>query len=175
MVETLFGVSGVSGAVRVTASDAVLVSSRTYDLPAAGREADSYGLFFSGIPASFAISIGETSQLQGITQGADEDFRYNFGLVNLEGGPATVRVSLRDTLGARLGEKDYTLLAWEALQYNVKDVVPGISTRNALLWTSVISGTGKSSPTARSSPTAATTPPASRCPSGTRCSPGPPA
>ncbi len=51
--------------------------------------------------------------------------------------------SLRDTLGALLGEKDYTVLAWEALQYNVKDVVPAISTRNALIWTTVISGTGK--------------------------------
>ena len=127
----------------MTASESLLVTSRTYDLPANGRDADSYGVFFSGIPSDFAISLGQTSQLQGITQGADEDFRYNFGLVNLEGGSATVRVSLRDSLGVKLGEKDYTLLAWEALQFNVKDVVPGISTRNALLWTTVIGGTGK--------------------------------
>src|ERR1019366_2522433 len=76
IVETLFGLPGTAGAVRVTASESLLVTSRTYDLPASGREADSYGLFFSGIPESFAISLGETSQLQGITQGADEDFRY---------------------------------------------------------------------------------------------------
>ena len=143
VVETLFGMPGAAGAVRVVASDSLLVTSRTYDLPASGREADSNGLFFSGIPSNFAISMGETSQLQGITQGADEDFRYNFGLVNLEVGTVTVHVALKDSLGATLGEKDYNLLAWEALQFNVKDVVPGIATRNALLLTTVTAGTGR--------------------------------
>ena len=38
VVETLFGLPGTAGAVRVTASESLLVTSRTYDLPASGRD-----------------------------------------------------------------------------------------------------------------------------------------
>ena len=69
VVENLFGLSGVSGAVRVTASGPFLVSSRTYNLPPSGNVRDNVGLFFTGVPTTFAIGPGETSQLQGITQG----------------------------------------------------------------------------------------------------------
>ena len=67
--------------------------------------------------ATFAIGPGETSQLQGITQGSNENFRHHFGMVNIVGGPATVHVALKDHSGMTLGQKDYTLLAFEALQY----------------------------------------------------------
>lgn len=143
VVETLFGLSGVSGAVRVTASGPILVSSRTYNLPASGNVWDSQGLFFTGVPATFAIGPGETSQLQGISQGWSENFRYNFGMVNLDAGPVTVHVSLKDHSGITLGEKDYPLLAFEALQYSVTDVVGGLATNNALLLATVTGGTGR--------------------------------
>ena len=143
VVETLFGLSGVNGAVRVTASEPILVSSRTYNLPASGIFWDSQGAFFTGIPTTFAIGPGETSQLQGITQGSSENFRYNFGLVNIDAGPVTVHVTLKDHSGTTLGEKDYTVLAFEALQYSVTDVVGGLSTNNALLLASVTGGTGR--------------------------------
>lgn len=142
-VEGLFGVTGVSGAVRVTAAGPLLVSSRTYNLPASGNPSDGQGLFFTGIPCTFAIGGGEAAQLQGVTQGAAENFRYNFGLVNVVEGPATVRVSLRDRSGTTLGFKDYVVRAWEALQYGVTDVVPGLATDNALLSAAVISGSGR--------------------------------
>lgn len=143
VVETLFGLSGVSGAVRVTASGPILVSSRTYNLPSSGNVWDSQGLFFTGVPTTFAIGPGEASQLQGITQGWSENFRYNFGLVNIDGGPSTVHVTLKDHSGITLGEKDYTVLAFEALQYSVTDVVGGLVTNNALLWATVTGGTGR--------------------------------
>jgi hypothetical protein len=43
-VETLFGTTG-AGAFRVVSSSDVLVSSRTYNLPASGRLEDSTGVF----------------------------------------------------------------------------------------------------------------------------------
>ncbi|MFI5180096.1 MAG: tail fiber domain-containing protein [Thermoanaerobaculia bacterium] len=143
VVENLFGLSGVSGAVRVTASGPVLVSSRTYSLPSSGNVWDSVGQFFTGVPTTFAIGPGETSQLQGITQGWSENFRYNFGMVNIDGGPSTVHVTLKDHSATTLGEKDYTVLAYEALQYSVTDVVGGLSTSNALLLANVTGGTGR--------------------------------
>lgn len=142
-VEAMFGVSGTSGAVRVTAAGPILVSSRTYNLPPGGDPSQGQGLFFTGIPCTFAIGAGETAQLQGVTQGAAENFRYNFGLVNVEPGPATVRVSLRNPAGTALGEKSYDLRAYEAAQYNVTDVVPGLVATNGLLWATVTGGTGR--------------------------------
>jgi hypothetical protein len=143
VVETLFGLSGVSGAVRVTASGPILVSSRTYNLPSSGNVWDGQGLFFTGVPTTFAIGPGETSQLQGITQGWSENFRYNFGMVNIDGGTVTVHVTLKDHSGITLGEKDYMLLAFEALQYSVTDVAGGLATNNALLSATVTAGTGR--------------------------------
>lgn len=143
VVETLFGLSGVSGAVRVTASGPILVSSRTYNLPSSGNAWDSQGQFFTGIPVTFAIGPGETSQLQGISYGWSENFRYNFGLVNIDAGTVTVHVAIRDHSGVTLGEKDYTLLAFEALQYSVNDIVGGLVTNNAILLATVTAGAGR--------------------------------
>lgn len=143
VIQTLFGFDNAAGALQVTSSTDVLISSRTYNLPINTSVANSTGLFFGGIPVSFAIQLGETTVLQGVSQGSAEDSRYNFGIVEVAGAPATIRVALRDGTGAMLAVKDYTVRAFEPKQYSVSDLLPAISTANAVISATVIEGAGR--------------------------------
>ncbi len=142
VVQTVFGLSGASGAIRIQSDIELLASSRTYNLPSGSDIRDANGLFFTGIPQSFAIGSGETSSLQGVSQGGAEDFRYNFGMVETAGSPVTVRISVRNPDGTLIGTKDYPVQAFEAKQFGVADAAPGISTANGRLDGSVIAGSG---------------------------------
>ncbi|MEW6337999.1 MAG: hypothetical protein AB1625_11445, partial [Acidobacteriota bacterium] len=140
-VEVLFGLTGTAGSVRVRSTEKVLASSRTYNQPVGVTEADTAGTFYDGIPATFAIRVNETTWLQGIAQ--DDHFRYNFGITETDGSPATVRLTLRDDFGEAVGFKDYTLPARGQLQYNVTDITQSVEgRRNMLLEASVVGGAG---------------------------------
>lgn len=142
VVQTVFGLTESSGAIRLVADGKILASSRTYDLPAGADLKDVKGLFLGAVPVSFAIGLGESTQLQGVTQGASEDYRYNFGFVEVSGQTATARVTLRGPNGVGLATKDYALAAYEARQVNVGDLgAPG--TTNGRLEIAVVSGSGK--------------------------------
>ena len=144
VVEQLFGVSGVGGAVRVRSNQEVFVSSRTYDRPTGAELKDVKGLFFSGIPASLAIGSGEVSRLQGVSNGPLESYRYNFGLVETTGQPVTVTVRLRNEDGGVTHTQLYDLGAYEARQVNAfAGFTPDVSVTDALLEAQVGAGTGK--------------------------------
>ena len=144
VVEQLFGVSGVGGAVRVRANQEVFVSSRTYDRPSGAELKDVKGLFFSGIPASLAIGSGEVSRLQGVSNGPVESYRYNFGLVETTGQPVTVTVRLRNEDGGVTHTQLYDLGAYEARQVNAfAGFTPDVSVSDALLEAQVGAGAGK--------------------------------
>ena len=142
VVQTVFGLPSASGAIRVQADQEVLASSRTYNLPGGSDIRDANGLFFTGIPRMISIVSGETSSLQGVSQGGAEDFRYNFGMVETAGSTVTVRVVVRSSDGGVIATKDYPVQAFEAKQFAVTDVAPGISTVNGRLEGSVVSGAG---------------------------------
>ncbi len=140
----LFGVSGLGAALRVVSDQALFVSSRTYDQPDGAPLKNVKGLFLSGIPASFAIGAGETTRLQGITNGPIESFRYNFGMVETTGQTVTVAVALKDENGNVAGTQQYLLGAYEARQVNAfSGFTPEVSTKNGLVEASVVGGTGK--------------------------------
>lgn len=145
VVGDLFGLSGVGAALRIRADRDVFASSRTFDLPPGAEPKDSKGLFFAAVPKDFAIALGETAQLQGVSNGPGESFRYNFGLVETTGQGATVRVTVRDENDAPLGPSpQYVLGAYEARQVNAfAGFNPPIATTNARLEASVVSGSGK--------------------------------
>ena len=142
VVQTVFGLPSASGAIRVQSDQEILVSSRTYNLPPGSDIRDANGLFFTGIPQSLSVGSGETSQLQGVSQGGAEDFRYNFGMVETTGNPVTVRIVVRNSDGSALGTKDYPVQAYEAKQFGIADAAPGISTSNGRVEGSVIAGSG---------------------------------
>ena len=70
-----------------------VVNSRVYSQ--SGDVEDSVGQFFAGVPASFAVGLGQKTQVLGVynlNAPADPDFRYNFGVVEATGHDATVTV-----------------------------------------------------------------------------------
>ena len=142
-VVTYLGESG-GGALHLVSDQEVFASSRTYDQPPGTELKDVKALFFSGIPAGFAIGAGDASTLQGITNGPLENYRYNFGLVETTGQPVSVRVTVKDQTSASLGVQQYDLGAFEARQVNgFAGFSPAISTTNAILRAEVLAGAGK--------------------------------
>jgi hypothetical protein len=148
VISTLFGLSGVSGALRITSNVTVFASSRTYDKPDGSDIKDAKGLFFSAIPSSFAIGLGETAFLQGVSEGGSEDYRFNYGLVEVSGlptseSPVKVRVTLRGPSGILLSTTDASLGTFEARQWKVSSLPAYVGTTNGRLEATVVSGTGK--------------------------------
>ncbi len=135
----------VYGALRVTSNQAVVVNSRIYALDPGEPERDSAGQFFAAVPASFAITAGQSTDLLGVYQTTPtdaSDYRYNFGFVETSGAAATVRVTLKDGSGATVSSKDYALLPWEQAQYQFKNEFTGVSTVNGRLTVAVVAGSG---------------------------------
>jgi hypothetical protein len=135
------------GALRVTcATEKLVVTSRVYSQASGEGESDSVGQDFAGVPASFAIGVGERSQILGAYQTlptADSEHRYNFGVVETAGHSAWVRFRAVDAAGAELGRSELQVREWSQRQVAFKDHFPGVSTENARLEVEVISGEGK--------------------------------
>jgi hypothetical protein len=140
-VETLLGLSDAAGALRISSDQPILASSRTYDQPPGTDISFVKGLFFPAIPIDFAIGIGDVARLQGVI-GSAENYRYNFGFVEVSGSSAKIRTTLRGPAGAELGTLEETIAANGAFQHRVTDVAPSF-TGNGRLESTVISGSGK--------------------------------
>ncbi len=119
-VWTLFGIEGY-GALRVVSSEDVVVNSRIYNQQGSDVSA-TQGQFFSAIPASFAIGAGEYTDVLGVDQAPDGNFRYNFGMVETAGGNVTVEVTLISGSGGGLAAKIYNLGPHGVMQVNVSDL-----------------------------------------------------
>ncbi len=123
----LFGRDGF-GAIRVQSSEKLVVTSRIFSRGTSETDRDSKGQDFGGIPASFAIGVGQTTQLLGVYQtqpSGNSELRYNFGFVEVTGETCTVTVTPRDTTGAALATpKSYTVRALEQTQFQFKDEFP---------------------------------------------------
>lgn len=144
-VRAMFGVE-VFGALRVTANVKVMVGSRIYS-QSGGKLEDSVGQFFAGVPASFAIGPGESTELVGAWQtkpDAESLFRYNFGFVETTGSDsATVAVEVKDPAGALAASKNFTVRRWEQVQRSLAAEFPGIDTSNARITVRVTGGSGR--------------------------------
>jgi hypothetical protein len=145
-VETLFS-RQVFGALRVTcATQDLLVSSRVYSREAGAGARDSVGQDFAGVPASFAIGLGERTTILGVHQtqpSESSDFRYNFGFVETTGHPATVRVRAFNGDNDDQGFVDLQVREWSQRQVAFRDHFQQVSTVNSRLEVEVIAGTGK--------------------------------
>ncbi len=97
----LFGIEGY-GALRVVCNQEMVVNSRIYNKEGSDIS-DTQGQFFAGVPATFAIGMGESTQVLGINQAADGEFRYNFGMVETTGHDVTGNVIL-DSAGEAVVE-----------------------------------------------------------------------
>ncbi len=144
-VSTLFGFEGFGG-LRITSNVKVMVSSRIYSQPGSAIE-NSTGQFFAGIPASFAIGAGESTEIVGGWQtqpAGGSDFRFNYGFIETTGtGTCQVEVTVKDAMGIVLGTRSYAVRQWEQLQRSFADQFPGISNDNIRLTVAVTSGDGR--------------------------------
>ncbi len=120
----LFGVTGGSGAIRVRAQGPVLVTSRTYDKPAGTALAESTGLGMAAVPVKLALTVGESTTLQGVPLTKGGDFRYNFGVVEVGGAPVTVSIVLKNGSGVRLGSRELWVDAQQPVQLRAEDLLP---------------------------------------------------
>jgi trimeric autotransporter adhesin len=145
VVETYFHAE-MFGAMRVTCSAKLVVTSRVYSKATGAAETDSVGQDFAGVPASFAIGVGEKTEILGVRQtepSADSEFRFNYGLVETTGHPATVRVTVLDEYNVALASEELRVREWSQRQMAFKDHFPAVSTENARLEIEVTSGAGR--------------------------------
>ncbi len=143
-VSTLFGVEEF-GAIRVLSDVPIVVVSRIYS-QTGDSERDSAGQFLSGVPASFAIGLGEATDLVGVRQHTPADswnFRYNYGLVETAGGSATVRITAFHQNAGLTADTTVALRPYEAKQWNVADLLDGGRAWNWRLHVEVVEGAGK--------------------------------
>ena len=145
VMQNMFGLEAF-GAIRVRASQRVIVNGRIFSTPEGGTGKDSSGQFFGGVPVEFAIGAGQSSLVLGVFQTApqgDSEYRYNFGFAEVKGDNATVRVTAVDDDGTILAERDYTLGANEPRQYSVSSLVSGLDSENVTLKIAVVGGGGR--------------------------------
>jgi len=143
-VFTMFGVEKF-GAIRVVSDVPLVVASRVYS-QSGESEADSVGQFLPGVPASFAIARGETTDLIGVRQHTPPeswDFRYNYGLVETAGAAATVKISAYHQNAGFMRDKTVSLRPYEAKQWNVSDLLDGGTAWNWRLQIEIVDGSGK--------------------------------
>jgi hypothetical protein len=143
-IQLMFG-KQTFGALRLTSNVRIMAGSRIYSQ--SGELVDSVGQYFAATPASFAIGVGQSTELLGVygtLPSADSTFRYNFGFVETTGvGSCQVKVTAKTASGVKVGEKTYAVKQWEQMQKAFKDEFPSVSTSNARLTVAVTSGTGK--------------------------------
>jgi len=137
----------VFGALRIVSDRKVVVSSRIYSKALGGQDRDSKGQYFGGILASFAIGAGETTQIIGAKQtSADKnvsDFRFNVGVVETTGNPATVSLKLLDETGAQVGStKIWPVGARQQKQDSISTLF-GVALSNGRIEVGVSAGSGK--------------------------------
>ncbi len=120
-MQTMFGLSGF-GAIRVLSNDRLVVNARTYSTPQDGGPQDTVGQFLAAIPSSFALRVGDLTSVLGGFQTDPQDeslFRFNFGLVEANGGSVSVRIRAIADDGQTLGARVYDLRPYEANQWNI--------------------------------------------------------
>lgn len=140
-IDNLFGLTTASGAFRIQSTVAVAVGSRIYNQPG-GTISDSQGQFMAGIPAKFAIVAGQSVEVPGIVQPADEAFRSNFGFVETSGSSAQIEVTLFDGSGLELASKRYSLGPYSAFQRSLANLAPEVTVAGGILRFEVLGSDG---------------------------------
>ncbi len=138
----LFGIDGF-GALRISSFEEIIVNSRIYNQEGTGLS-ETQGQFFGGMPAEFALAAGQSTEILGVNQAPNNDFRYNYGFVETAGDTVTLKVELIDGDGSTLGSTSMILGPFEARQFNISSLGAGTKpTDNGRLHISVSGGAGR--------------------------------
>lgn len=119
-VQSMFGGGPALGAIRLTSDDDFVATQRIYADKLASRQAGTLGQFVPGLDVTAAKLKGVVIQLK---SGADTlnslptSWRTNWGAVNPNAVPATVKMKLFDATSLAAGsEKTFTLQPFGVLQ-----------------------------------------------------------
>ena len=145
IVETTFGKQAY-GALRITSTENVVATSRTYSKETAGSPLDqSFGQDFAAVPASFAIKLGESTDIIGGYQTVPDTTsqqRTNFGCIETLGKQVTVKWVARNAAGVQQAEFNKVVLPLGQVQGAYKDYFPTTSLTNTRISATVTVGTG---------------------------------
>jgi hypothetical protein len=121
-----FGRDNTYGALRVTSNHPVFVTGSSYDanvkVDAKQRDVGTAGQFFSGVPATQAIGVGELADIVGLDQDGQQTagiWRSNLALVETTGHSATLNIERLDGAGQSLGMIPVSLRPHEARQLDL--------------------------------------------------------
>jgi len=128
-VGNTLGVTGTTGALRVSSANALAVTSRIYaDLRGAGK--GTFGQFVPAQARANALRRGVMPQLSNHTD-LSSGYRTNVGFFNPNNGPVNVRLELRDKDGALVGQSTLTLQALAQQQAAIGSFFSGIDLADA--------------------------------------------
>jgi hypothetical protein len=146
VLRTVFGLEDPSAAglrIHPSAPTRLRVSSRTYVEKFGG----TFGFSIPGVRSSQALGTGEGSAVivQLDQRAAADGFRSNFGLAEVGGADAVVRVEALRGDGAGLfgNRRDYAVPAGHSIQFPLSDFVPEAGASNIFLRLRVIEGAGR--------------------------------
>ena len=118
VVGQLFGLTGSAGALVVSSSQPLLVTSRT----STGSSAGTLGQFVPGLPATAALAAGQEGRLIQLSENAS--YRTNVGFASVSAAPTSVTVTLYRANGGLLGALPVTLPPFGSAQ--VTEILPAI-------------------------------------------------
>jgi hypothetical protein len=122
-------VSGTIGALRVSSATQLAVTSRIYaDLRGSGK--GTLGQFVGAQPRANGLRRGVLPQLSNRSIDLTSGYRTNLGFFNPNSSQVTVRLELRDTNGALLGQNTLTLNAQSQQQNSIGTYFPGVDLSN---------------------------------------------
>lgn len=128
------------GAIRVTSSEEVIATARTYSRMAGDSNARAVASAFAAIPTQFAIGNGETTTMQGILS---RDSRYKLYLVEVTGDPLALTASLLHPDGRTISEKPLYVDAHMHLATDVHSLFGDAVPEHALLRVTGMNGEGR--------------------------------
>ncbi len=137
----LFGLTQGAGALRVTAASELLASARVFNT--SGDLAESQGQLVVGLPAAAALTLGESTDIIGVTHAADGDFRCNLGLVETAGAETEVEVHAMSPSGVVVAHLSYRLRPYEVILRPLTDLGSDLALAGGRLRLSVVGGAGR--------------------------------
>lgn len=120
--ENIFGVKNVVGSARLISSGPVVASARMFSRSEKDGVAWSQGIAFNAVPASFAVGVGHSARLAGVSQ--NDSSSYDLFLIEAAGQPAEVRIHVYDALGNAVSSVDKRLYPREHFVLGLREVVP---------------------------------------------------
>jgi len=149
VVYNTFGLDGKYGGLRIVSNIPVVVSGRSYDanVTVVGKGQGTAGQFFSGVPASLAIGLGESTDIVGLDQDGFQTsglWRSNLAFVETTGNAVDLTVSRIAPNGTVLGSISKHLDGRQVSQINyVITTIVNTTDTNQRIRVAVTGGSGR--------------------------------